>query len=72
VNLLQAEVPAASAVIVEAGCVAGCHGAFWIRIRGPLRELLDGGALPHGLVGREGRFVLLDFGDPASNSILRN
>ena len=39
-------------------------GAAW--------RALDGGALPHGLVGHEGRFVPLDLGDPASNSIRRN
>ena len=38
----------------------GCHGAFGIEYGGQLGELLDGGALPHGLVGREGDFFPLD------------
>ena len=48
--------------VVDAGCVARCHGAFGIEYGGQLGELLDAGALPHGLVDPEGHFVPLSPG----------
>ena len=46
--------------IVDAGCIARCHGSLGIEYGGQPAEFLDGTTVPDSLVDQKGHFVPLD------------